>query len=237
MIHCTSESWALRPVRRVGSATLTMLTSSRVIAPATRQTARARQRAGSGVGVAVSSVTDSQSMETCKRRTASSLPRRRTTRTSSADSELRGSSAGGVGMEAVDLDRFVRAQDEHDAYATALAELRAGSKRSHWMWFVFPQIAGLGRSSTAQHYSIDGLPEAQAYLAHPLLGPRLVECARALAALDTQDAVRVFGPVDAQKLRSSMTLFAAADPDEPVFTQVLDQYFAGEPDEATTGRL
>src|SRR3954464_13726173 len=105
------------------------------------------------------------------------------------------------------------------------------------MWFVFPQIAGLGRSATAQHYAISGLPEARAYLAHPVLGPRLVECARALTGLDRADPVAVFGGIDAQKLRSSMTLFAAAAPDEPVFRQVLDQYFGGALDEATTARL
>jgi uncharacterized protein (DUF1810 family) len=137
---------------------------------------------------------------------------------------------------AFDLERFVQAQDggTHDA---ALAELRAGAKRSHWMWFVFPQVAGLGRSSTAQHYAISGLPEARAYLAHPVLGPRLVECARVLTELGTADPVRVFGPVDALKLRSSMTLFAAAAPDQPVFAAVLERYFAGERDDETTRRL
>ena len=137
---------------------------------------------------------------------------------------------------AVDLERFVQAQDG-GTYDTALAELRAGAKRSHWMWFVFPQVAGLGRSSTAQHYAISGLAEARAYLAHPVLGPRLVECARVLTGLGTADPVRVFGPVDALKLRSSMTLFAAAAPDEPVFAAVLERFFAGERDDETTRRL
>jgi uncharacterized protein (DUF1810 family) len=135
------------------------------------------------------------------------------------------------------LQRFVDAQDSGGTYEQALAELRAGSKRSHWMWFVFPQVAGLGRSPTAQHFAVSGLAEARAYLAHPVLGPRLVEAAGALTALPGGDAARVLGPVDAVKLRSSMTLFAAADPDQPVFGRVLDQYFAGEPDEATTSRL
>jgi uncharacterized protein (DUF1810 family) len=133
-----------------------------------------------------------------------------------------------------DLQRFVDAQ--RDSYDTALAELRAGAKRSHWMWFVFPQVAGLGRSPTAQHFAISGLDEARAYLAHPVLGPRLVECAGALTDLDVDDPVQVMGSIDAQKLRSSMTLFARAV-DEPVFRQVLDQYFGGTEDDATTSRI
>ena len=139
--------------------------------------------------------------------------------------------------DAFRLQRFVDAQDRGGTYAQALAELRAGHKRSHWMWFVFPQVAGLGRSATAQHYAISGLAEARAYLAHAVLGPRLIESARALTQLDTTDPVAVFGGIDAQKLRSSMTLFAAAAPDEPVFGQVLDQYFGGVPDAQTTARL
>ncbi|MGY1618506.1 DUF1810 domain-containing protein [Geodermatophilus sp. SYSU D00691] len=134
-----------------------------------------------------------------------------------------------------DLSRFLSAQDG-GVYEQALAELRAGRKHSHWMWFVFPQVAGLGRSQTAQHYAIADLDEARAYLADPVLGPRLVECARALLDLPGRDAVAVLGPVDAQKLRSSMTLFAAADGD-PVFGQVLDEYFGGAADELTLGRL
>jgi uncharacterized protein (DUF1810 family) len=135
-----------------------------------------------------------------------------------------------------DLQRFVDAQDG-GTYDAALAELRAGHKRGHWMWFVLPQLAGLGRSATAQHYAISGLAEARAYLAHPVLGPRLRECAAALAELDTADPVAVLGGVDAQKLRSSMTLFAAAAPDEPVFTRVLDHYFGGAEDPGTTRLL
>lgn len=136
------------------------------------------------------------------------------------------------------LQRFVDAQNHGDTYRQALTELRAGQKRSHWMWFVFPQLAGLGRSATAQHYAISGLDEARAYLAHPVLGPRLRECAGALTELATGNAEAVFGGIDAQKLRSSMTLFAAAaPPDEPVFSRVLDQYFDGRPDPATTSRL
>ena len=139
-----------------------------------------------------------------------------------------------------ELSRFVSAQDGGDTYASALSELREGRKRTHWMWFVFPQIAGLGRSQTAQRYAISGLAEARAYLAHPVLGPRLVECARALTTLPTSDPVQVLGPVDAQKLRSSMTLFARAAGEAPAaetFRAVLDQYFAGKDDEATTRLL
>jgi uncharacterized protein (DUF1810 family) len=136
-----------------------------------------------------------------------------------------------------DLQRFVDAQDAGGTYDQALRELRAGHKRSHWMWFVLPQLAGLGRSPTAQQYAVPGLAEARAYLAHPVLGPRLVECARALAELPGGDATAVLGPVDGQKLRSSMTLFARAAADQPVFREVLEKYFAGEEDVATTSRL
>jgi uncharacterized protein (DUF1810 family) len=132
-----------------------------------------------------------------------------------------------------DLDRFVQAQDDHGTYDAALAELRAGRKTSHWMWFVFPQVAGLGRSPTAQHFAIASLDEARAYLEHPVLGPRLRESCEALTGLETTDPVGVLGGIDAAKLRSSMTLFLRAAPDEPVFQRVLDQYFAGAPDDAT----
>jgi uncharacterized protein (DUF1810 family) len=135
------------------------------------------------------------------------------------------------------LERFVAAQDARDTYARALRELRAGAKRSHWMWFIFPQVAGLGLSAMAQEYAISGLAEARAYLSHPVLGSRLRECASALTALDGKDATEVFGPVDAMKLRSSMTLFAKAAPAEPVFTEVLKKYFDGEPDKTTLSRL
>ena len=139
-----------------------------------------------------------------------------------------------------DLQRFVAAQDSGDTYATALAELRGGHKRSHWMWFVFPQIAGLGQSPTAVHYGVRGLDEARAYLAHPVLGPRLVECADALTGLDSTDPVEVLGGIDAVKLRSSMTLFSRAADDEETsrhFTDVLDRYFGGEEDPATLARI
>ena len=131
------------------------------------------------------------------------------------------------------LDRFVAAQNQVDTFATAVAELRAGAKRSHWMWFVFPQIAGLGQSPTSRRYAIASLEQARAYLAHPVLGPRLIECARILCELEGKTAQDIFGGIDAIKLRSSMTLFARADPSNPVFGQVLGTYFGGVPDQAT----
>jgi uncharacterized protein (DUF1810 family) len=134
-----------------------------------------------------------------------------------------------------ELRRFVDAQAQ--TYDQALAEIRAGHKRTHWMWFVFPQIEGLGHSGMAQRFAVRDLDEARAYLAHPVLGARLRECAAALTALDTDDAAAVFGSTDALKLRSSMTLFALAAPDEPVFREVLDHFFGGELDEATTSRV
>jgi uncharacterized protein (DUF1810 family) len=137
------------------------------------------------------------------------------------------------------LERFVAAQDRGGRYQQAVAELRAGEKVSHWMWFVFPQIAGLGHSQAARLYAIGSLAEARAYLAHPVLGPRLRGCARIVAQTDGRSAERIFGPVDAMKLRSSMTLFAAAD-DEPggnVFGAVLAKYFGAVADEATVARL
>ena len=136
-----------------------------------------------------------------------------------------------------DLDRFVSAQDGGGTYDAALRELRAGRKTSHWMWFVFPQIAGLGQSEMARAYAIRSLEEARAYLAHPVLGPRLLECTRALAALEGRSAEDVLGPVDAMKLRSSMTLFAAAAPQEPLFHTVLEAFFDGREDPATLERL
>ena len=132
-----------------------------------------------------------------------------------------------------ELERFVAAQDLGGTYGAAIAELRAGRKRSHWMWFVFPQIAGLGRSPISRRFAISSLAEAEAYLAHPLLGPRLTESARILTELRDRSAQDVFGGIDAMKLRSSMTLFARADPGNDVFRAVLDSYFGGVPDEAT----
>ena len=134
-----------------------------------------------------------------------------------------------------DLARFVTAQD--GVLDQVRAELRAGRKRSHWMWFVFPQVAGLGSSPVAQHYALSGLDEARAYLAHPVLGPRLRECAELAAAVPGRSASEVFGYPDDLKLRSSMTLFAQADPDAPEFAAVLDRYFDGEPDPRTLALL
>lgn len=133
------------------------------------------------------------------------------------------------------LSRFVEAQA--GAYDRALAELRRGEKTSHWMWFVFPQIAGLGRSPTARLYAIADLSEARAYLAHPVLGPRLVEAVEAINALPGRDAHAVFGSPDDLKLRSSLTLFHAAAPDEPAFREALEKYFAGREDLLTLAKL
>jgi uncharacterized protein (DUF1810 family) len=132
-----------------------------------------------------------------------------------------------------ELERFVSAQDQGGTFDAAVAELREGRKRSHWMWFVFPQIAGLGQTPTSRRYAISSLAEAQAYLAHPVLGPRLIECTRIVGGVGGRTAEEIFGGIDALKLRSSMTLFARADPGNPVFQEVLDAYFGGVGDEAT----
>ena len=133
------------------------------------------------------------------------------------------------------LERFVTAQET--TYADALAELRAGRKTRHWMWFVFPQVAGLGRTSTSQLYAIADLAEARAYLADDVLGPRLRECCRALLDLEGLSAEQVLGGIDALKLRSSMTLFALADPEERLFVDVLDRFYDGRRDERTVALL
>ena len=142
-----------------------------------------------------------------------------------------------MSAESFDLARFVDAQDSGGAYESALAELRAGRKRGHWIWFVLPQIEGLGMSPTSQFFGVRGLAEARAYVAHPVLGPRLVAAARALADLPGSDAVAVLGSIDAVKLRSSMTLFEAADPDQPVYAEVLAKFFGGDRDPATLSRI
>ena len=135
----------------------------------------------------------------------------------------------------MDLDRFVDAQD--GTYEQALGELRRGRKTGHWMWWIFPQVAGLGMSSTSLAYAVRDLAEATAYLQHDVLGPRLLECCRALLDLDGVSAERVLGTIDAVKLRSSMTLFAHADPDQPVFRDVLGRYYDGDEDERTVALL
>jgi uncharacterized protein (DUF1810 family) len=130
-----------------------------------------------------------------------------------------------------DLQRFVAAQQS--TFADALGELVAGAKRSHWMWFVFPQLAGLGRSPTARHYALGSLGEARAYLAHPLLGPRLRQCVEALGRwAGKRSAEQILGAVDALKLRSSLTLFDRVEP-HGAFARALDSFFAGAPDERT----
>jgi uncharacterized protein (DUF1810 family) len=136
-----------------------------------------------------------------------------------------------------DLQRFVEAQDDGGTYERALAELREGRKTSHWMWFVFPQIAGLGQSQMSRRYAISDLEEARAYTAHPVLGPRLLECCHALLSHRGRSAEQILGGIDAVKLRSSMTLFARADPAAKVFREVLERYFDGEADAATDARL
>lgn len=133
------------------------------------------------------------------------------------------------------LQRFVDAQAP--VYDEVRRELRAGRKESHWMWFVFPQIAGLGQSPTSIRFAISSLEEARAYLAHPILGPRLRECAKLAVEVEGRTAREIFGPVDEMKFRSSMTLFAQAARDEDVFQRCVDKYFAGSHDPATLARL
>ncbi len=137
-------------------------------------------------------------------------------------------------MDPFNLERFVTAQAP--VFAQVRAELAAGAKRSHWMWFVFPQIAGLGMSAMSQRYAISGRAEAAAYLAHPLLGPRLLECTRLLLAVPDKSAVQILGPIDAAKFRSCMTLFGKIS-SAPEFAQALDKYFAGVADPETLARL
>jgi uncharacterized protein (DUF1810 family) len=141
-----------------------------------------------------------------------------------------------VPADPFDLNRFVAAQDHRGTYVHALAEIRNGRKTGHWMWFVFPQVAGLGSSAMSRTYAIADLGEARAYLAHDVLGQRLRECAAAVAELDAAP-VTVFGGIDAQKLHSSATLFHRADPDLDPVRAVLDKHFAGALDEATLSRL
>jgi uncharacterized protein (DUF1810 family) len=131
----------------------------------------------------------------------------------------------------VRLDRFIEAQTP--VYAQALAELRAGQKQSHWMWFIFPQMQGLGQSATSRAYAIQTLEEARAYIAHPVLGVRYRECCQAMMNVRGKSAQDVFGAVDAQKFHSSLTLFAEAATEEVLFYNLLEKYFDGDADEAT----
>jgi len=132
------------------------------------------------------------------------------------------------GEDAYELSRFVAAQS--DAYDRALTEIKSGRKRSHWMWYIFPQFQGLGRSATAQRYAIKSLAEAQAYLQHPVLGPRLETCVQAVLQLKGRSAHDIFGSPDDLKLRSCATLFAQVSSPNSIFEQLLDQFFQGEPD-------
>lgn len=134
-----------------------------------------------------------------------------------------------------DLDRFVRAQETD--YAQALAELRAGRKDTHWIWYVLPQLRGLGQSSRALFYGLASADEARAYLAHPLLGARLRECVAAMNGLATSDPVAVLGPLDAAKFRSCLTLFLAVAPTDETLVTALRKFYGGEPDERTRSRL
>ena len=136
---------------------------------------------------------------------------------------------------AYDLERFLDAQEP--VYERVLDEIRSGRKVSHWMWFIFPQVAGLGSSSMSQRYAIASLDEARAYLAHPVLGARLRECAGLLLQSAGGSAEGILGPIDARKLRSSMTLFHRAAPEDPLFTQVLERFYGGVADEATDALL
>ena len=135
------------------------------------------------------------------------------------------------------LQRFVIAQDRDGTYDRAVDELRRGTKETHWMWFVFPQIAGLGQSATSRQFAISSLDEAKAYLTHAVLGPRMIECVDLVLKTPDANPDQIFGEIDALKLHSSMTLFLRAAPDEPRFAKVLDQYFDGLPDTATDQRV
>jgi uncharacterized protein (DUF1810 family) len=139
------------------------------------------------------------------------------------------------GSMTFDLERFVTAQDA--IYANVLDELRSGRKTGHWIWFIFPQVAGLGSSAMSQHYAIGSLDEARAYLVHPVLGARLRECAGIVMGTEGRTASEIFGSLDAMKVRSCMTLFQHAAPSEPLFGQVLERLYGGVADAATLARL
>ena len=143
----------------------------------------------------------------------------------------RGADAPAPAADPFDLTRFVRAQEEH--YEQALSELAEGRKRSHWMWFIFPQFEGLGFSETSRRYAVKSLAEARAYLAHPALGPRLATCAEAVLRVDGKSAAEIFGSPDDAKLRSCATLFGLVSPEGSVFHRIIDKYFHGRRDDAT----
>lgn len=148
--------------------------------------------------------------------------------------------AGAVSDGGASLDRFVEAQEAGGTYRQALAELRGGAKRGHWMWFVFPQLAGLGRSPTARHFALADAAEARAYLGHPVLGPRLADCSRAMLAwAGEREAQAILGPVDATKFRSSMTLFEAVAPRDQgaEFAAAVEGFFGGRRDPLTLDLL
>lgn len=134
-----------------------------------------------------------------------------------------------------ELIRFLEAQNQ--MYLTALSEVKKGSKRSHWMWFIFPQVKGLGTSETARYFGLNGISEATEYLKHPVLGKHLIEISQALLTLEGKTANQIFGAPDDLKLRSCMTLFATVENSNPVFSQVLDKYFRGQPDALTLSIL
>jgi uncharacterized protein (DUF1810 family) len=144
-------------------------------------------------------------------------------------------SPNGSDRDQYNLERFVSAQ--HSIYAEVLSELRAGMKTGHWMWFIFPQIRGLGRSPVSIEYAISSREEAAAYLQHPVLGPRLKECTQLVLDVENRSAEEIFGSPDDMKLRSSMTLFAQVSADDDIFIRALQQYFGGAPDQLTLDRL
>jgi uncharacterized protein (DUF1810 family) len=144
-------------------------------------------------------------------------------------------SPNGFDRDQYNLERFVSAQDS--IYAEVLSELRAGMKTSHWMWFIFPQIVGLGRSPVSVEYAISSREEAAAYLQHPVVGPRLKECTQLVLDVENRSAEEIFGSPDDMKFRSSMTLFAQVSTDDDIYARALQQYFAGVPDQLTLDRL
>jgi uncharacterized protein (DUF1810 family) len=144
-------------------------------------------------------------------------------------------SPNGFDRDQYNLERFVSAQDS--IYAEVLSELRAGMKTSHWMWFIFPQIRGLGRSPVSVEYAISSREEAAAYLQHPVVGPRLKECTQLVLDVENRSAEEIFGSPDDMKFRSSMTLFTQVSTDDDIYARALQQYFAGVPDQLTLDRL